>query len=460
MRLWSLFLLVFLLGCNPSNTAEAADIFAANQALGSGVNFGNALEAPNEGEWGLTLEGSYFDAVKAAGFKHIRLPVSWTNHASKSAPYTVDAGWLARVDWAVNQATQRGLKIVLNVHHYDELNTNPTAEETRYLAIWKQIAERYKNQPSSVYFEILNEPHDTFNTDPEIWNKLLAKAITVIRQSNPTRPLIVGPMGWNALWNLPKLKLPADSKLIVTVHFYDPMSFTHQGADWVSPPPPTGVVWDGTTPDFAPGWQNWSWDSGLKFVESALEVTYNKGYAGFYLHNDNPSSDYTQLAFRTNAPVNLLVMCKKDGTGKAVNTVAGQTTTVNLSECGNPTGLTDFFLQNNTPDPKGAFRMDLLELRGPTKTLSLISTAQSAIAEAFGFAQAWGKQNNRPIYLGEFGAFEKADMDSRVRWTAAVRSEAEKHGFSWAYWEFGAGFGIYDRTAKQWRTPLLKALVP
>lgn len=47
-----------------------------------------------------------------------------------------------------------------------------------------------------------------------------------------------------------------------------------------------------------------------------------------------------------------------------------------------------------------------------------------------------------------------------MRWTGAVRSELEKRNFSWAYWEFAAGFGIYDRTTRQWRTPLLKALVP
>ena len=51
-------------------------------------------------------------------------------------------------------------------------------------------------------------------------------------------------------------------------------------------------------------------------------------------------------------------------------------------------------------------------------------------------------------------------MDSRVRWTAFVAREAEKHGFAWTYWEFGSKFGAYDRAAKDWREPLLKALIP
>ena len=76
------------------------------------------------------------------------------------------------------------------------------------------------------------------------------------------------------------------------------------------------------------------------------------------------------------------------------------------------------------------------------------------------FAQEWAKKNNRPVFLGEFGAYEKADMTSRAKWTAAVVKEAESRGFSWAYWEFASGFGAYDRDKKAWRDPLLHGLIP
>jgi endoglucanase len=64
------------------------------------------------------------------------------------------------------------------------------------------------------------------------------------------------------------------------------------------------------------------------------------------------------------------------------------------------------------------------------------------------------------VYLGEFGAYSRADMASRARWTARVVREAEARGFGWAYWEFGAGFGAYDRATGTWRQPLLDALLP
>lgn len=323
-----------LLGCGGS-AQKPPDIFELGRLLGSGVNFGNALEAPSEGEWGMVLEEGFFELVRQGGFKTIRLPTSWTNHAARTAPYRVDPKWFERVDWAIQQASKRGLRIILNIHHYDELNANPQAEEARYLGIWKQIAERYKNQPSTVYFELLNEPHDQFNNNPELWNSLFLKALAVVRQSNPSRAVIVGPVFWNNIESLPSLKLPAsDRNLIVTVHFYDPFEFTHQGAEWVDPSPPLGKVWTG----------------------SAAE--------------------------------------------------------------------------------------------------------QKAIRDSLDMAQAWAAKENRPLLVGEFGAYEKADLDSRVRWTSFVRSEFARRGFAWAYWEFGAGFGIYDRQAKQWRLPLLKALIP
>ena len=75
-------------------------------------------------------------------------------------------------------------------------------------------------------------------------------------------------------------------------------------------------------------------------------------------------------------------------------------------------------------------------------------------------AAAWGISHRRPVYLGEFGAYGKADMDSRARWTAFVARTAEEKGLSWAYWEFCAGFGVYDPTAGEWREPLLRALIP
>ena len=78
----------------------------------------------------------------------------------------------------------------------------------------------------------------------------------------------------------------------------------------------------------------------------------------------------------------------------------------------------------------------------------------------FDAINSWAATNNVPVYLGEFGAYSKADIDSRERWTAFVAREAERRNFSWAYWEFCSGFGAYDSVGKKWNEQLLRALLP
>ncbi len=446
------------------SNSYAQDIFEFNQRLGRGVNFGNALEAPSEGSWGMTLETSYFELVKEAGFDSIRLPVSWTTHTNKEAPYAVDKTYMDRVQWAVDEALSRGLNIIVNVHHYDELNADPTVEEVRYLAIWQQIAEHFKDYPDTVYFELLNEPHDVFNGDAELWNTLLVKALMVVRESNPTRAVIIGPNSWNAIGNLAQLKLPDDPNLIVTVHFYDPFTFTHQGAEWVNNPPPVGTVWTGGNRRLSTRWQNQSWDTKSSFIEQDgqeyLQIEYQQGWAGYYLHSYIGPKGYTQMVFKTDQDIDLNISCNADTKDQLVQVkaIAGQEMVVDLASCGDPKKLKDVFLQNASDQPK-TFLLELLEFRGENRVLSPFEDQGTAIRETFDEAFKWAQENNRPIFLGEFGAYSKADMESRVRWTTFVRTEIEKHGFSWAYWEFGAGFGIYDREKQQWNTGLLEALV-
>jgi aryl-phospho-beta-D-glucosidase BglC (GH1 family) len=73
----------------PPPNRQGVDPFEMNGRLGRGVNFGNALEAPLEGQWGVTLEALHFRRAAEAGFATIRLPVRWSAHAQAAAPYTI-----------------------------------------------------------------------------------------------------------------------------------------------------------------------------------------------------------------------------------------------------------------------------------------------------------------------------------------------------------------------------------
>lgn len=326
-------------------------------SLGRGLNLGNFLEAPVEGSWsdGRLLQESDFALIKQAGFTFVRVPIRWSGHFGyvgrtshqgndlevekmQQTGAAIDAQFLARIDWVVAQAEKNGLTVILDYHNDEALiKDTGDAEGYRFLAIWEQIAIHFKNAPPSVLFELLNEPNGEFNKQPQKWNALLARTLTAVRATNPTRTIVVGPVWWNGIGALKDLELPkTDRHLLVTVHYYDPMHFTHQGAHWAGPHMDQflGTKWLGTDAE------------------------------------------------------------------------------------------------------------------------------KKAVIDAFAKAAAWGEQHHRPIYLGEFGAYDRGEMASRARWTAFVARTAESHDIAWSYWEFCSGFGAYDPNAKQWREPLLKALVP
>jgi endoglucanase len=132
-------------GASASATATAA-------AIGRGVNFGNMLEAPSEGAWGLTVTDDFIDKAAAAGFTSVRLPVRWSNHASVDAPFPIHATFMARVESVVDKLLAKGFVVVVNMHHYRQLDGDPldasefpaaaAALDVRFVMMWEQLATR------------------------------------------------------------------------------------------------------------------------------------------------------------------------------------------------------------------------------------------------------------------------------------------------------------------------------
>ncbi len=155
-------------------------------------------------------------------------------HALEKPPYTVDEAFFQRVDWAIQQALLNNLSVLLDIHHYEDLMKRPDAHAERFVALWQQIAKRYQKLPERVAFEPLNEPCDQLTS--ERWNPLLARAIEVIRKDNPNRLIFVDSTFWSSAARLAELVLPPldrDANIVVTFHMYQPILFTHQGADWM-----------------------------------------------------------------------------------------------------------------------------------------------------------------------------------------------------------------------------------
>ncbi|HEY1406546.1 MAG TPA: cellulase family glycosylhydrolase, partial [Spirochaetota bacterium] len=145
--------------------------------LKRGMTFGVSLDSPFEGASGTEIRKEYFQMIKDKGFDHIRIPVSWSTHALKSAPYTIDSEFFKRVDWVVGNTLALGMRAVLDIHNFLELENDPAANKACLLSLWQQIATHYRDYPAGLYFEIYNEPCKNMNS---IWNQYAADTLQVI----------------------------------------------------------------------------------------------------------------------------------------------------------------------------------------------------------------------------------------------------------------------------------------
>ena len=195
--------------------------------MGIGMNLGNTFDAPDgEGTWcKQPARPVYFDDFKAAGFKHVRLPVTWGKHLQAAAPYAVDPKFLERVAEVVGWANQRGLIVVLNAHHEEWFKRDPAGQRDRFEALWRQLATRFQGVPDSLLvFEVLNESDPKY-IDAAQTTQLNARILQIIRQSNPKRCVVIGGVGDNADRLISDLVVPADPYVIATYHCYDPWFF-------------------------------------------------------------------------------------------------------------------------------------------------------------------------------------------------------------------------------------------
>jgi len=170
----------------------------------------------------------HMQAIKDGGFDHVRMNLQAFAHMDKDGQ--LSPAWFKTLDTLVDAALKSGLQVILDEHNYDECAKDLPGCRLKLAAFWRQVALHYKDAPAGVIFEILNEPNGAMN---EAWNDVLAENLAVIRASNPTRRVVIGPRRWNSMGELDNLKLPAaDRNIVVTFHYYTPMEFTHQGAPW------------------------------------------------------------------------------------------------------------------------------------------------------------------------------------------------------------------------------------
>lgn len=186
------------------------------------------------------FEARHFAEIRRGGFDFVRVNLFAFRHMDAAG--RIDRRWLERLDWVVREAGRAGLSVILDEHDFDACSEDVATCRTRLSAFWRQVAPRYRGAPHSVLFELLNEPHARL--DAPTWNALLVELLAIVRETNPTRTVVIGPTRWNNFAELPTLRLPEnDRNILVTFHYYDPFRFTHQGASWTELQQLRGVTW-------------------------------------------------------------------------------------------------------------------------------------------------------------------------------------------------------------------------
>lgn len=305
--------------------------FEQNARLGRGVNiigydpiWKDASKA--------RMKDKHFKLIKEAGFDNVRLVMSPFRFSMNDSTYIINPSFFTTLDYAIKESLKNKLMVIVDFHEHNAMGKDPLGNKAKLLTMWKQIANHCKGYPKDVLFEICNEP----NMKPEIWNEIHKEAYQILRESNPKRTIVIGTINGNQIKHLEDLSLPEkDRNIIVAIHYYSPIQFTHQGAPWSK-----------KNKDL----------SGIEWMQSKSE--------------------------------------------------------------------------------------------------------EEAVNLDFDMAQDWSKLHNRPLTLGEFGAYEKADMASRVRWTNYVARQAESRKWSWSYWQFDSDFILYDMDKDEWKTEILNALIP
>jgi endoglucanase len=233
----------FLLYCPVKLVAQEElnipDVFEQNKRLGGGANVGSILYRWDQ--WDEDREKKELDLMKELGLKGVRINTRPFLHATDEPPYTLSQEFFDRLDWLVNESLKRGFTVIIDEHQYRVMGKDPMGLKEIFLDTWRQMAEHYKDYPDNVYFGVLNEPNN--NLTPYLWNYFLKEVYDIIRESNPSRTLVIGPGNWNKIYELETLGLPEeDRNIIVEIHFYNPHKFTHQGVSGRK----KGIIWPET----------------------------------------------------------------------------------------------------------------------------------------------------------------------------------------------------------------------
>jgi endoglucanase len=256
------------IGAKDGLSGKTAAAYFKEKHIFIGWNLGNAFDAGSGyGSWTSKIDEDFLPKIKEAGFSMVRIPVTWNSNIGAAPNYTIDADMFNELVQVVDWAYDAGLVTVINIHHDGSqygnnvssggwlsllrLKQNQTDREAitdKFLKVWTQIANKFKNYGDWLIFEPFNELHNggwgwgtIDNVEYEIINDLNQKFTDTVRNAggkNTERFLVVQPLCAKPHQAMADtFTIPTDSatgKQIVSMHYYDPERFALNGltVDW------------------------------------------------------------------------------------------------------------------------------------------------------------------------------------------------------------------------------------
>jgi endoglucanase len=318
--------------------------------MGAGWNLGNSLEAningvPSETAWGNpVVTQALVDRVRAAGFRTIRIPVSYLSHIGAGPNYTINSSWLNRVQEVVNYAYNRGMYVVINMHGdgYKSItgswlicdSSSQTTIRDKYQKVWQQIATRFQSYNDHLILESMNEEFDGQYGNPtqpcysniNSYNQIFVDAVRRTGGNNSSRWLLIP--GWNTNIDYTTgnygFVLPTDQyrsssissneqRIMISVHYYDPWDFAGEENTTITQWGPAA-----TNPSRKSTWgQQDFMDAQLKKVYDRFVVQGYPAFVGEYGSIDKTPFDSTNNRYRADFARTLVASAKKYGAATA-----------------------------------------------------------------------------------------------------------------------------------------------
>ncbi|WP_270169845.1 cellulase family glycosylhydrolase [Paenibacillus sp. SYP-B4298] len=334
-----------------ASAAPTADFRQLNASqivaeMGAGWNLGNQLEAsvngiPSETAWNNpTITPALIQAVKAAGFKTIRIPVSYLNLIGSAPNYTINAAWLNRIKTVVDYAHNEGLYVIINIHGdgFNSVNgawllvnsSNQATIRAKYQKVWEQIANTFANYDERLIFESMNEVFDGNYNSPNLsyysnlnaYNQIFVDTVRQTGSNNSARWLLVP--GWNTTIDYTVgnygFVMPTDSyrsstipssekRIMISVHYYSPWDYAGEESGTIT-------QWGATATNPSKK-STWGQED---YMESQLKSVYDKfvvqGYPaviGEFGSIDKSNFDATNNTYRAIYAKALTATSKKYG---------------------------------------------------------------------------------------------------------------------------------------------------